>query len=111
MKGRMYVILPGEDQPRGIALRRPPTLDHLVGFIGDDIEQVPGFLEYGEPGEMKNSACVAFCGTNAKSARIPVNFEATVMWNVAMGIDVSQWDQLRGPVVVLCGDREFMEAL
>jgi len=111
MKGRLYLYRPGDDRPKVVDLARPPNTSELQYMVGGEFEQVPGFLEYGEPGQMKSSDCVAFCNANGKDQGLDYNEEATVLWCTAMAMDLSGWDRLCGTVVVLCGDPAFMRRI
>jgi hypothetical protein len=86
-----------------VALDAPPELEQLQGNVGGFIELIPAFNAFeGKP-------CVAFCNEEGKLRGLQPNSKATVMWEFING--KSPRDCLVGPVVILTGDKEFMEAL
>ncbi|MBO0716444.1 MAG: DUF3846 domain-containing protein [Rhizobiales bacterium] len=113
----MMLFVPGKGGQDVRDLTRVPTLEELQEVVGGDIEAVQGFLsvQFGTA----TVRCVALCNENGKHEHLPINMAATLAWERALrriGIelrDVSgapkEW--LVGTVVVLFGDREFMEAL
>jgi hypothetical protein len=112
MKGTMYVFKPGDDQPKVIEIVGPATLDWLKRHLdGGFLEAVPGFNWFGEPGKHENTRCVAFCDEEGKNKGLPYNEEATVRWCDAIGMNITEIDHLVGPVIVLVGDDEFLDAI
>lgn len=85
-------------------------LTELQHAVGGFIELVPFFESFdGEP-------CVAYCNEYGKLNSLPANRLATTMWYEQLmdNAKVTQdqlGDYLVGPVVVLTGDQEFMDAL
>lgn len=103
MKGTMFVI---ENNKTTVVKfqGRKPTLNELQTAVHGPIELVPFFDQHeGRP-------CLAFCNELGKLNGMPVNNTATYMWQLAVA-PRHLWDQLVGPVVVLTGNREFLESL
>jgi len=80
---------------------RPITLDELQAAVGGPIEMVPYFTRY------KGERCFAFCNEEGKGMGLPPNKEATTLWYC----QVVPEDILVGNVIIVQGDRAFMEAL
>jgi hypothetical protein len=107
----------------------PPSYRTLHDVVDDGLERVGFFNSIvinGEP-----CACVAFCGEHGKQRELPVNSAATIQWSAAVNREIAhldarallrpqpvfsvrhgQWlDYLAGTVVVLVGDKDFMQAI
>jgi hypothetical protein len=93
-------------------------LERLRTLVSDDIEQVPYFDRVAVSGEAM--PCVAFCGENGKSKNLRINRRATALWRAAISqhndIPTAMSPMLRddvlvGDVVIVTGDKEFMESL
>jgi Domain of unknown function (DUF3846) len=111
MQGKMFIIRENGD----ITMRhltKPPELRELqmgvsspvandggIGFI----EAIPNFDMY------DGQRCRAFCNEEGKLNCLPLNVAATSAWCQSVGSAVG--DVLVGPIVILIGDEEFMEAL
>lgn len=106
MNGTMLIFRPGEDLEVR-TLDATPEIETLHELVGGYIEAVPGFDRVAHAGTEQR--CVAFCNEEGKLNGLPPNTVATVLWRIALGRPQSDW--LVGPVVVLYGDREFMEDL
>lgn len=107
MKGEMIVI---PDNQHDDIKRRQYTVpvEELQAGVGGPIELIPYFRTF------EGKRCVAFCNEEGKlPGRSPFlqghhNAEVTQLWwNQCEGVR----DVLYGPVVILTGDKEFMEAL
>jgi hypothetical protein len=97
----------------------PPTLDKLKeGIGGGYIELVPLFnkIDYNR----KIVHCVAFCDEDGKNKGLPLNKTATRLWETALKLvghpglktpDGRIADYLVGSILVVSGDKEFMEKL
>jgi len=115
MRGTMLVYEPGnDDAPIVEHLDAAPTLEQLKAHIPGWLEKVPGFSLDRHDGRWRK--CVALCDEEGKLKGLPVNEQATIRWRIAQLRTKPQNmaplnDVLVGPVVVLYGDREFMEAL
>jgi hypothetical protein len=120
MKGTMLIIPPGDIDVRPEVRRfdRPPSLDELTSAVGGYLEAVPWFTTVAFAGTVFN--CVAFCNEHGKINHLPLNEGATMQWQRALkrhgqslhdDRNQAPKDWLVGPVVVLFGDREFMESL
>ena len=122
MKGTMLIYRPEvPDQPyrldRKADERREfdhaPKLDELKRALnGGWLESVPYFdtIEF-EGAERK---CWVLCDEEGKLKDLAYNKRATALWATALmrhGMTGPMGDVLCGPVVVLFGDDEFMEAL
>jgi hypothetical protein len=119
MKGTMLIIRPSEQFPETKFYNHPPSLDELRTAIGGGwLELVPYFNTIGVKAPHSNSAtvmdCIAFCDEEGKLKQAPFNEDATSAWEQSVrritgNIDIE--DHLRGTVVVLFGDREFMASM
>lgn len=79
------------------------SLDDLTKAVGGYIELIPYFEKYeGKP-------CIAYCNEEGKLDGLPLNVEAQVAWEKALGQPIFE-DHLVGNIVVVQGDKEFMEA-
>lgn len=112
MKGQAIVIKPGEtiDQADRFAFEAEVDLKFLQSAVGGPIEAVPHWykvdLEDGQP--MRN--CVVFCNEEGKLKGLAINQCATGMW-WRDATEPVESDWLAGPIVILVGDAEFLEAL
>jgi hypothetical protein len=90
-----------------------PKLELLKAAIGGGyLEVVPHWTSIELDG--KRRRCVAFCDEDGKHKGLPLNPLATTEWDAVMRHDHGCGcapDYLVGNVVVVFGDREFMEAL
>jgi hypothetical protein len=117
MHGTLLVFQPDAPLPQVTEFSRPPTLEEVQAAVGGDLQVVPGFrsIRYGNV----VMDCVALCDANGKLKSLAMNNLATIAWKEALrrGPDAELWcsrmptDSLVGPVAVLFGDREFMDAL
>jgi hypothetical protein len=97
----------------------PPALDQLKAAIGGGyLELVPAFSSIERDGHIVE--CVALCDEESKLKQMPINHVATTLWHIALkragypGLlrpNGQIADVLAGPVVIVFGDQEFMEAL
>jgi hypothetical protein len=118
MKGGMLTI-PVVGAPSVTELDHCPTLDVLKEAIGGGyIEAVPGFESIRIGARGKRERCVAFCDEEGKLKGMPLNEIATTMWIRARaptwgqhGLPHFPPDVLCGPVVVVYGDDELLDAL
>ena len=109
MKGTLFVIQPndlkGPSEEREL-FAAPGHLD-INRLVGGFIEQVPFFNVF------QGKACVAFCNEEGKNEGLLFNPLASLLWyrqNGLEGLTIGQ-DILVGPVVIIVGDRELMNAL
>ncbi len=99
------------------ALTAPPDPDVLHDLVGGYLELVPYFRTV----ETENGGiapCVAFCNEDGKDDRqhppLPFNPRATQMWANCLKRTFGfgpEPDYLVGTIVVIYGDRKFLEAL
>lgn len=117
MKGTMIIIT-----PQGERITKPrestPTLEWLKDGIGGGyIELVPGFTTIIHQGKIARA--VVFCDDEGKNKNMPINIEATKLWDEALrrsgrpglfqhGRPV---DVLVGQIAIVVGDNEFLELL
>ena len=105
MKGKLTVITPSK-KTEVVELDAPVKLTLLNDIVGGDIEQVPYWSTY------EGEECVVFSDTEGKQKKLPVNKMATEEWyyaRVREGIKGRVKDELRGPIVIVTGDKDFME--
>lgn len=119
MNGVMFTYQPGRSTPDAKPLDAAPTLEALQAGVGGDIEHVPMFDTIQDDGGATHK-CVCFCNEEGKLDGLPVNNLATVLWDRALkrsghhGLLQSNGrpaDVLVGPIVVIIGDDELLEAL
>ncbi len=79
-----------------------PSLEDMQSGVGGYIQLVPGFTKY------KGDDCVAFCNEEGKLKGLPINALATVEWRKCAP---RNWDILVGDIVVITGDRQFLDSL
>jgi hypothetical protein len=116
MRGSMILFQPGRE-PELREFDRSPTLEELQASLGGYLQTVPFFDTIGYGGTVLN--CVAFCNEHAKLDHLPTNEGATIAWERALqrcGYELRDKsgalkDWLVGQVILLFGDREFMETL
>ena len=115
MRGTMTVIEPGSVSVT--QLTAPPDLEALQKAVGGWIECVPWFNWFIELESESWVPCLALCNEEGKLEGLPYNEVATMAWAAAImhgqksGRLSGFSDRLVGNVVVLTGDREFMESL
>lgn len=111
MRGTLLIYSPDD----ALVVREvgEPKLELLKEAIGGGyLEVVPHWTSIEHGG--KRHRCVAFCDEDGKRLPQPVNRMATFAWDAALRRDCGCGcapDYLVGNVVVVFGDREFMEAL
>ena len=115
MKGTMLIIAPNGVITR-TELKTAEILESLQKAVGGYLEVVPHFHSIDYDGAVRK--CVAMCNEEGKIERpaiLPHNDVATTLWAQALqrdhGVMAPFPDYLVGNIVVLFGDREFMEAL
>jgi hypothetical protein len=120
MKGKLWLIRPGETTPTVIQYDEVIMLDDLQDAVGGFIETVPFFFSFHDPDEGRRVRCVAFCHEEGKLEGLPYNHGAQLLWQAALdaffaeandGKPVTNDDQLVGPIVIVTGDDEFLAAL
>lgn len=113
MRGTMVIIKPGGQQD-ATEFTRAPTLEELQAAVGGGyIEMVPHFVLLPDTIRSNPTRCVAYCNEDGKGLGLETNLLATAMWMASCAATIGRLtdDYLAGPVVVLFGDAEFMEAL
>jgi len=109
MKGYIRVIRAGKLDEQ-MVLNAPMKLRLLQDIAGGDVEQLPHWSTY------EGIACVVFANTDANRLRLPINKAAEEEWHYARirdgvkGKSPSE-NPLRGPVIIVSGDDEFMQTL
>lgn len=117
MKGTMLIYDFDGITPRRVPLEKPTLEAFKQGIGGGRIETVPYLDRMFIEGEWRE--VVAFCDEDGKHKRLPVNKQATLIWaqildNKGMTLRDEEGDfldMLVGPIIVLYGDKEFMEAI
>lgn len=89
-------------------LKAAPKLEELQKMVGGYIQLVPLFSRVAHSSGMQK--CVVLCNEDGKNLNLPLNHEATRLWQLSAGKPPIQ-DVLVGPIVILFGDPSFMEAL
>lgn len=100
MRGTFHILRADGDEVHGVR-NEPLTLDLIRQFVGGDCEIIPGFTHY------LRHPCVVFANEEGKRLDLPVNKDATMAWRRCSPTP----DILRGDVLIVSGDAEFMETL
>lgn len=80
-----------------------PELRELQEVMGGEVQEIPYFLNY------ENGGCIAYGCVDGKILGMPINIKATSLWrDQGMGYG---GDYICGDIVVICGNREFLEKL
>jgi hypothetical protein len=107
MKGKLTIVRPGKRE-EVVELSAPVKLQLLSDIAGGDIEQVPYWSTYeGDP-------CVVFANTHGKRNKLIVNKVANDEWyhaRVREGVKGKVDDELRGNIIIVTGDEDFMETV
>lgn len=115
MKGTALLYKPNITTPEITEFDTPVDLEFLQKAVGGFIEIVPRFriIEYN--GETKD--CIVFCNEDGKGMGLPINANATIMWENSLpppGLRNPQGqyvDVLVGNILAVFGDDDFMESL
>jgi hypothetical protein len=122
MKGRITLIAPDAPEPQITEYSSEIPLGDLQRLVGGNIEIVPYWTtvprwitDYASDSGARMPCCV-FCNEEGKLNQMPRNDPATALWLEAIAADfrhrgTPQGDYLVGPVAIVTGDTEFMEAL
>lgn len=117
MKGLITLIAPDSPEPRVTEYTAEIPLGELQRVVGGYIEIVPYWItaKVGRDSATRAPACV-FCNEEGKLHRLPRNHFADALWKEAIAADFGhrgtpQGDYLVGPVAIVTGDAEFMDAL
>lgn len=103
MKGKLTII--GTDASETVTvLTAAPELEQLQAAVGGSIEVVPYFTKF------RGATCVVFCHEEGKLIGLRPNLLAQVLWERAVG-RVVVGDLLVGPIAIITGDAELLEAL
>lgn len=120
MHGIMLICRPQSADLETHTLSAPPDLAALQGAVGGYIEAIPGFEWIEHSGVWRR--CVAFCNETGKLDAMPLNSQATRLWDAALkrrspgsgglrGPSGELADILVGPIAIIYGDDELMGAL
>jgi hypothetical protein len=114
VKGTMLIVSP-DGVITSVPLTEMPHHTELHKHVGGPLETVPYFNWVKWPTiSISRHKCVAFCNEDGKRLNLPRNHPAEKMWLDALqraGMPTEIDDYLVGTVVVLFGDKQFMEAL
>jgi hypothetical protein len=105
MRGRAIIIMPeAGSRVEEHEFDGPVPLPFLRAVIGGPIEPILFWDLH------KSKPCAAFCREDG--AELPINPLATAMWMRDTGVTKLGKDNfITGPVVILIGDADFLEAL
>jgi hypothetical protein len=112
MRGKLIVFDPNGKVPIFVEYDRPVSAGELQGAVGGYIETVPYFDTLLLDG--KRERCVAFCNEEGKLGGLPMNEIAQALWADTLayqGMTGVIDDYLVGPIAVVIGDQQFMDAL
>jgi hypothetical protein len=102
-------------RPRG---GRPTEQWLRAGIDGGRAVLVPGFTTIKHEGRLRR--CVVFCDDAGKERAMPINLAATKLWDEALRRNghlglfrpgKATADVLVGPVAIVVGDDDFLDAL
>lgn len=106
MKGTMLTYLPKQLEPSVQEYTEAPSLTDIQTALGGYLESIPYFQWIDYDGRHH---CVAYCNEYGKLKNMEINHMATALWYQPPNGGSKLRDVLVGPVVVLFGDKEFME--
>lgn len=119
MKGEGRVYIPGIATPTVLTFNKRPELKVLQNAVGGFIELIPNFSTIEINGKVVD--CRAFCNEEGKLTDNPqLNNKATVLWDLSLrranhrgliGRDGHPIDVLVGSIIVITGDKEFLDNL
>jgi hypothetical protein len=104
-RGIAYIIRPGDETPDPVSLIQPPSINWMRRTLEGDYEQLPHFTVY------LKRRCKAYINRDAKlPPPQPFNRLATRLWHISTTEPIlSMADYVAGPLVILCGDLDFMQ--
>lgn len=102
MKGEAY-IYKTDNSIKHLTFTSSIPLSVLNAAVGGSIETVPYWNTH------RGLPCVAFCNEEGKLKGLPYNVRANIAWLQERSHDVD--DILVGDIIVITGNRAFMEAL
>ena len=110
MRGTMDILLPSIQFSEFRRLnRKPPTLAELNALLNSQVDIIPDFDQWVEySGRLVPATVVA--NRDWRDPIQPLNVVATACWHYfakAKGITLSS--HITGPVVIFCGDPEFLD--
>lgn len=102
MRGIVHILFADGDRSRH-PLDEPPPLEWFQGKVGGYLGRIPHLVQF------EGNKCIAFFNEEGGRLNLPINVEATQLWRRQVGnMDISL---IRGDVIVVTGDQEFMEEL
>lgn len=107
MRGTMLIIRPDGTQDK-VEIANHLALKTLQDAVGGYLELVPHLTKYNVDGTLHE--VVAFCNEQGKLQDLPINLAATLIWQLAAAPNHLR-DILVGNVVLLWGDKEFMNSI
>jgi hypothetical protein len=114
MRGRVTIIPPGMTPIEHREITNAPKLGELQTLVGGFIELVPFWNTIADNGS--RVPCFAFCNEDGKNLGLPRNRRADDLWIESIAVDhrrdrTPTGDYLVGTVVVISGDKEFLDAM
>lgn len=97
----VMTILRANGNKQQFVIDSAPSLETLQDAVGGYIEYIPMFDRY------EDKPCIAYCNEEGKLQDFVVNAAATAIWRKSIGTA----DVLVGDIVILTGDKDFMEEL
>jgi hypothetical protein len=104
----MLLYRPYARDPQVTEFPAEPARADVEATLGGFFERVPGFFSIDYKGAVRR--CVALCPKEGKSAGLPLNVAATILWDESLRRDVgvglirpdgARADHLAGPVAVI----------
>jgi hypothetical protein len=123
MQGTMLIIRPGANVVEEHKLNAAPRMHEMQRVVGGWLEHVPSFGSITHDGRICPCVCLVneegkfsystFPGQTGRREPLEANGYATSLWLAAQEhhpLPVAP-DVLCGPVLILIGDREFMQSI
>jgi hypothetical protein len=113
MNGTLLLIPAEVGKPRRLTLHsKPPTWKQLQDLLGGPFELVPEFETIQLDAQLRD--CIALCPSLCPDE--PFNQWGTLLWGMSLVrkyglLRANPGDHIRGPVLIITGDREFLGAL
>jgi len=111
MRGDVIVLRPNRGPETRTYFGRPPY-DLVSSAVGGSIEIVPMF-DHVQLFDGTSTRAVVFCNSEAYMLDLPDNFWATAAWHYIIRAkgEKRPLAMLKGTVIIITGDDEFMEEL
>jgi len=111
MKGTLYIYRTTRMQPEIKEYSSQLPENEINSLIGcENFEVISRFSRYRPSRSQNYLPCFAFCDEDGKRKNLLFNSMATALWEIATRNNFPV-ESLLGTVVIVTGDKEFMDAL